>query len=256
MSLISTDQLNQKIVLENYPTRIISLVPSQSELLYDLGLREELIGITKFCIHPQEMFNSVQRIGGTKNIDLNAIKKSNPDLIIGNKEENTQEDINALKENHKVWMSDVNTLQDATNMIQELGRMTNRNKEAEAILKKIHFNHQKNGKKVIYLIWNNPMMAVGKNTFIDAMIEAAGFENCLSENRYPEITLEKIKELQPDYLFLSTEPFPFKNSHCEDLQMKIPFTKVMLVDGEMFSWYGSRLIKAQKYFSELNEIIG
>lgn len=251
MTISSIDQLNQKIVLDAYPKRIISLVPSQSELLYDLGLKNELIGITKFCIHPSEMSQNTQRVGGTKNIDLKLIDELKPDLIIGNKEENTQSDIHELKKKYNVWMSDVNTLQEALDMIQEIGRITNKEKEATELLNQIHFNYSASGKKIIYLIWNNPMMCVGKNTFIDAMITEGGYENVILDSRYPEISLEEIQKFQPDYLFLSTEPFPFKKEHCEDLQKKLSGVKVLLVDGEMFSWYGSRLIKSKEYFKEL-----
>lgn len=255
MSFTSIDQLNNEITFDEYPSRIISLVPSQSELLYDLGIGEKLVGITKFCIHPKEMFESVQRIGGTKNLDIDAIKKLNPDLIIGNKEENTQSDIEELKKHFKVWMSDVNTLEDAYQMIDEIGRIVNKKEKAQNILHQINFSGFKNNKKVIYLIWNNPLMAAGKNTFIDSMITAAGFENIIQENRYPEISIESIRELNPDYLFLSTEPFPFKQNHCLEFQSQLPGSKVMLVDGEMFSWYGSRLIQSKKYFEELQRII-
>lgn len=255
MSFVSIDQLNNKITFGEIPSRIVSLVPSQSELLYDLGIGEKLVGITKFCIHPKIMFDSLQRVGGTKNLDIETIKKLNPDLIIGNKEENTKSDIEELKKYFNVWMSDINSVEEALLMIKEVGKLVGKEKEAQQILNQINFPSRKNGKKVIYLIWNNPMMAAGKKTFIDAMISAAGYENIIFENRYPEVNLEIIAELNPDYLFLSTEPFPFKETHCNELQHKIPNTKVVLVDGEMFSWYGSRLIHSAKYFEQLHKTI-
>jgi ABC-type Fe3+-hydroxamate transport system substrate-binding protein len=253
----SVDQLGRTIHLNGFPKKIISLVPSQSELLWDLGLQKELVGITKFCIHPEEMFQTVSRVGGTKNIDHAKVEKLNPDLIIANKEENTKEDIDALTENYNVWISDINNLSDAKKMIAEIGRITDKQNEANLILDKISFPPtNKERKKIIYLIWNEPMMCAGKNTFIDEMIHLAGFENCITANRYPEITFEEIQKIKPDYLFLSTEPFPFGEKHVGLFDQKIKPVKSVLVDGEMFSWYGSRLILAKDYFCSLREMVG
>jgi len=250
----STDQLGRKIILKKYPSKIISLVPSISELIWDLNLQEELIGITKFCIHPDEMFQRKTRIGGTKNLHLDLIKELNPELIIANKEENTQEEIEFLSNHFNVWISDVNTFNDAIHLIKEIGELTNRKKESELLIDKIIQSDIKitNNKKIVYLIWNEPHFAVGKNTFIDSMLEKAGFLNCIQETRYPEITDEKIKEINPDYLFLSSEPFPFKQNHIEHFAHYLPIERIILVNGEMFSWYGSRMIKAFEYFQKIN----
>lgn len=253
MKFESIDQLGRKILFEDYPNRIISLVPSQSELLFDLGLKEKIIGITKFCIHPNELFVSKRRIGGTKNLDFSLIDSLQPDLIIANKEENNEADILKLAEKFKVWVSDVNTLEQALEMINEVSKITNCKIKGAEIISKINFELPALNKRVIYLIWNNPMMCVGKNTFIDAMISIAGFKNCITDLRYPEITIEKIKELNPDYLFLSTEPFPFNEKLAREFQEKIIIPQVKIVDGEMFSWYGSRLIQSINYFRKLNE---
>jgi ABC-type Fe3+-hydroxamate transport system substrate-binding protein len=251
----SRDQLGREIVLPNYPKRIISLVPSITELIWDLGLQEELIGITKFCIHPNDMFQTKTRIGGTKNINHSLIENLKPDLIIGNKEENTKDDIDELIKSFHVWMSDVNTIDDALSMIRELGRITNKESNANKIIDQINFpalNISEN-KNVIYLIWHEPCFAVGGNTFIDDMLKNTGFNNCIKENRYPEITGELIRDLNPDFLFLSSEPFPFQNNHIEYYKKFISENKIKLVDGEMFSWYGSRMIKASNYFEQLKE---
>ena len=251
----SRDQLGREIVLPNYPKRIISLVPSITELIWDLGLQEELIGITKFCIHPNEMFQKKTRIGGTKNININLIKGLKPDLIIGNKEENTKDDIDELKNKFPVWMSDVNTIDDAISMIRELAKITNRESNATKIMNEINFpllNISEN-KKVIYLIWHEPCFAVGSNTFINAMLKNAGYNNCIRENRYPEITGDIIRDLNPDFLFLSSEPFPFQKNHIEYYKNFIAEDKIKFVDGEMFSWYGSRMTKATIYFNQLRK---
>ncbi|HAA00212.1 MAG TPA: cobalamin-binding protein [Flavobacteriales bacterium] len=253
-----TDQMNRQCVLEKKPERIVSLVPSQSELLWDLGLQNELAGITKFCIHPEKMFHTIPRIGGTKQLDLDAIRKINPDLIIGNKEENDRKQIEALEKEFPVWMSDINNLGDAIEMIKSVGMITQRVNEAARIADTIFASFSKspvisNAPKAIYLIWNKPFMAAGKNTFIDEMIRKAGFTNLISESRYPELTEEQIADLQPEYLLLSSEPYPFEEKHVDYWKKRLPETKTIIVDGEFFSWYGSRLQKAPEYFNTLRQ---
>ncbi len=254
------DQMNQSISLNDVPKRIVSLVPSQTELLYHLGMEDEVIGITKFCIHPQQWFESKERVGGTKSVDFEKVKALNPDLIIGNKEENTKEDIEGLKALAPVWMSDIYSLSDALEMIQSLGNLLDKQVEVERLISEIQSeflllrkyvnNHELIGKSVAYFIWHDPGFLAGKNTFIDAMLSECGFVNASNEERYPEGDNEA---LQPDYVFLSSEPYPFKEKHLETYQEKFPNAKVVLVDGEMFSWYGSRLKEAPAYFRKLVE---
>ncbi len=234
--------------------RIVSLVPSQTELLVDLGLKEKLVGITKFCIHPPELRKEVQLIGGTKNAKIEGIKALNPDLIIGNKEENNQADIEQLEQDFPVWMSDIFNLADALDMLGKIGELTGTQQKAQELSAAIETNFAQlnalkpTGKSVLYLIWKNPYLAAGKNTFIDSMLETLGFENAMNQDRYPEVNLETI---HPDLIFLSSEPYPFKEKHIEALQNQFPESQVVLVDGEYFSWYGSRLLGAPAYFLEL-----
>jgi len=256
MSLF-TDQLGITIQLEPAPQRIISLVPSQTELLFDLGLDKEVVGITKFCIHPNEWFRNKIRVGGTKTLNIEAIKQLQPDLIIANKEENVKEQIEALQAVAPVWTSDINNLYEALDMIVSVGQLTNRSKNAEKIICSIKegfhqlptINHQR---KAAYLIWREPYMTVGGDTFISDLMNRCALENiCSAETRYPEITLEKIREKGCELLLLSSEPYPFKEKHIAEIQDQMPDTKVLLVDGEMFSWYGSRLQYAPDYFIDL-----
>ena len=249
-----TDQMNQTIRLEETPCRIVSLVPSQTELLCDLGLDEKVIGITKFCIHPTHWFKSKTRVGGTKQLNIDAIRALKPDLIIGNKEENTKEDIESLKEIAPVWMSDISTLEKAYEMINQIGALTNSTMESNEIVSaiKLEFTkivHTVSSKSVLYFIWKNPYFVAGTNTFIDSMIRELGFENFCKEERYPE--LKDSLEKQPNYIFLSSEPYPFKVDDILEIELKYPMSKVVIVDGEMFSWYGSRLKYAPSYFNEL-----
>ena len=131
------DQLDRKISLASLPKRIVSLVPSQTELLYDLGLRDEVAGITKFCIHPQEWFKTKPRVGGTKKIDIEKIKQLDPDLVIGNKEENDQSQVEELMKHYPVWMSDIKNLEDALEMIEHIGDLTGKSGNAVQLRNKI-----------------------------------------------------------------------------------------------------------------------
>jgi len=252
----STDQLNRVITLSEPAKRIVSLVPSQTELLFDLGLDQEVIGITNFCVHPRAKFLEKKRIGGTKNPDLKQIRLMSPDLIIANKEENNASDIFELAKEFPVWVSDVNTLFDALNMMTSIGALVNREAEATLLRDKVHASFKQlptitNYLKTIYLIWNKPYMAAGTDTFISYLLSCAGFENVISKTRYPELTLEAIKQINPEVLMLSSEPYPFKEKNRKILQDELPTTKVVIVDGELFSWYGSRLQYCHSYFIQL-----
>lgn len=259
MSLFS-DQLGRKLEIKTPPQRIISLVPSQTELLYEMGLREEVIGITKFCIHPDEWFRTKTRVGGTKKYDLEKIKQLNPDLIIGNKEENEQIQIESLMKDYNVWMSDIYTLKDALWMIVALGALVGKNKEATNIKLEIEsgFNRFQNSMqsahiRTAYFIWRKPYMTAGHDTFINEMMKLCGFENVFTdkESRYPEVSIEEIIVAKPEVILLSSEPYPFKEEHIKEFHEMLPEAKILIVDGEMFSWYGSRLLKAPGYFTSL-----
>ncbi|WP_343747740.1 helical backbone metal receptor [Fluviicola sp.] len=250
--------MQRTVEVNSTVSRIVSLVPSQTELLVDLGLREKLVGVTKFCIHPTELRREVQQIGGTKNAKIDRIRSLKPDLIIGNKEENNRADIEALEKEFPVWMSDVFNLEDALDMLMRIGELTGTEAKALELKESIiqNFDQLKTlkstGKSVLYLIWKDPYIAAGKNTFIDSMLKTLGFENAVSEERYPEAVLET---LVPDYIFLSSEPYPFKEKHLEALQEQFPASKIILVDGEYFSWYGSRLLGAPAYFLKLLNLL-
>lgn len=252
----SVDQLGDVHEFIKTPKRIVSIVPSQTELLYDLGLDEEVFGITKFCIHPDEWFRSKERIGGTKNVNIDKVRSLKPDLIIGNKEENTLSDIEALRDIAPVWMSDIYSLEDALDMIRNVGSLCSKEKKSAELIKLIerNFNNLKNstrGKSALYLIWKDPFMGAAKNTFIDHILtEQLGLLNILEDKeRYPSVDLNQINT--PDYIFLSTEPFPFNNSHIREINQLFPNSTVTLVDGEFFTWYGSRLKDAPNYFTRL-----
>ncbi|KHJ38835.1 vitamin B12-binding protein [Pedobacter glucosidilyticus] len=255
-----TDQLGRIISINYPPRRIISLVPSQTELLFDLGLDEEVVGITKFCIHPKEQFKKKVKIGGTKTLSIDKIRALNPDLIIANKEENQQEQIEVLAQEFPVWISDINTLTEALTMIKQVGELVAIKTKAIQIADTIKANFDNltpssKPLKAAYFIWKEPFMLAGKHTFIDDMLTYCGFENVLSESRYPEIDIETLQQLQPQVILLSTEPYPFKQQHVEALKQHFPNAFIALADGEMFSWYGSRLLLSANYFKALHKSI-
>ena len=255
-----TDQMGRVVSINYPPRRILSLVPSQTELLFDLGLDREIVGITKFCIHPEDKFRTTAKVGGTKKLNLKKIRELKPDLIIGNKEENERDQIEELIGEFPVWMSDINVLEDALEMINEIGNLTGKSQEAVLLSFAITNGFQTlklaGGRKqtVAYFIWKDPYMVAGRDTFINDILNKAGFDNFTELNRYPELSSDQIGESQPDIVFLSSEPYPFKDVHVEEIKIICPAAKVIIVDGEMFSWYGSRLLQTPAYLQTLAEL--
>ena len=255
------DQLNRTIRINHPPKRIISTVPSQTELLYDLGLREEVVGITKFCIHPENWFHTKSRIGGTKQLKLDIIEALQPDLIIANKEENNKEQIEYLSSKFPVWLSDITTFDSAMKMIQQVGKLVNKSDEANSLAqdilqKKTAYNKPIILQKVAYFIWRKPYMIAANDTYINEMLKLYGAINVFEHlTRYPEIDLQTLKSMDIDAIFLSSEPYPFKDKHLEEFKAVCPNISVILVDGELFSWYGSRMLKAFPYFEKLKNTL-
>lgn len=252
------DQMHRTIAVPALPQRIISLVPSQTELLHDLGLGERVVGITKFCIHPEEWFRTKTRVGGTKKVDMEKVRALQPDLIIGNKEENERADIEALEREFPVWMSDINDLDGALDMIRRVGELTGAQEHAAGIIASIttafkHLRPIKPELSIAYVIWRDPLMVAGGNTFITDMLQRCGLQNVFADRpeRYVEITPAELAAADPDVILLSSEPFPFAARHILEFNMICPGTPVRLVNGEFFSWYGSRLIGAANYLERL-----
>ncbi len=257
------DDLGTEHVFEKVPQRIISLVPSQTELLVDLGLETKLVGITKFCVHPVDLRKTKTIVGGAKKVDYEKIKALVPDIIICNKEENTLEIVENLRTLCPVWVTDILTVEDNFKMINDFGQLFVCTNQAQIWNSKLtvalnnfkQLLREKATKKVAYFIWKNPYMVAGADNFINELLQVNRFENVFAnQSRYPEINLDKIKEKKDlDFIFLSSEPYPFKE---KDVLEMIPFVlsaKIILVDGEMFSWHGSRLLKALDYFAALRQ---
>jgi ABC-type Fe3+-hydroxamate transport system substrate-binding protein len=255
--MVFIDHLLREVEVVYPPKRIISLVPSQTELLFYLGLSGRVVGITKFCVHPPQWHNSLQKIGGTKNFKFEIIDQLRPDLIIGNKEENYVSGISVLQTKYPVWVSDVSSYEQALRMIEEVGTLTDRIDPANSLRKEIEARFERLPKKkptrVLYLIWRQPWMAAGKGTFIDSMLSKIGLVNVVEEARYPTLSEAQLQQMQPELIYLSSEPYPFKQKHIQELKAVVPNSEVTLVDGELFSWYGSRMLLAPDYFASLTE---
>lgn len=256
--LTVTDQMDRRVSIPFPPRRIVSLVPSQTELLFDLGLSERVVGVTKFCIHPAEARQSATVIGGTKNFDFEKIATLKPDLIIGNKEENYQTGIEQLAATFPVWMSDISTLSDSLDMMRRVGLITGRKAAADALVAEIEASFvklelQKEQIPAAYFIWRKPYMVAASGTFIDEMLMRAGFRNVFAHlGRYPEITAEQLQAAAPQQILLSSEPYPFGGKHIAEFQTICPAAAIRIVDGELFSWYGSRLQHSAAYFQSLS----
>ncbi|TGE08036.1 ABC transporter substrate-binding protein [Hymenobacter fodinae] len=256
LPLTVTDQMSRRVVVPFPPRRIVSLVPSQTELLFDLGLGERVVGVTKFCIHPAQARTTATVIGGTKNFHLEKIEELQPDLIIGNKEENYQEGIEQLAAKYPVWMSDISTLDEALDMIRRVGLLTGQKEQAEALAREIQVSLAElppvaEPPTAAYFIWRNPYMVAADGTFIDDLLRRAGFQNAFSaQSRYPEISAEQLRKTAPQHILLSSEPYPFSDKHIAEFQALCPQANIQIVDGELFSWYGSRLRHTAAYFQE------
>jgi len=256
-----TDQMGRILEVPESAQRIVSTVPSQTELLFDLGLGPRIVGRTKFCIHPADQVKGVPIVGGTKNLHLDKIRDLKPDLIIGNKEENEEGQVLDLAKDFPVWMSDIHTWEDGIDMIRGVSIVLGVEASGLDLIRRLdeaknnyRIPDQIKSARVLYLIWQDPMMGVGKNTFIDSMLSLMGVQNALSTyERYPELSEQEVIETTPTHIFLSSEPFPFKEKHVDHYQRIFPNIVIRIVDGELFSWYGSRMLKSMEYFKELSQ---
>lgn len=251
------DYLNRTVTFPYPPKRIISLCPSITETLFDLGLGERIVGRTSFCIHPQEKVKGVKIIGGTKQVNLEKIDLLTPDLIIAEKEENPKELIETLAKKYPVFVFEVENIEDALKMVKDLGDMTDQSVLASKMVQEIELKFSNLPKaekmKVAYIIWKDPLMSAGNHTFIYSVLERVGFENVFKDypGRYPMVTIEDLKKESPDLVFLTSEPYPFNVKHQSEFKQILPHSKVVLVDGESFIWYGSRMIQSADYLTKL-----
>jgi len=241
--MLFTDHIGRPVEVEK-PKTVVSLVPSITELLIDLGV--DVIGRTKFCVHPKATVDNIPIIGGTKNFHFNKISKLNPDLIIGNKEENYEKGINFLEESFATWISEIVTISDALRLVEDLGAIFNKQNLSHVLKEKLEQKYaQLKGTcsgSVLYLIWNDPFISAGKETYIDSFLDLLGYKNVINDARYPSITSDEIRDLKPEKILLSSEPYPFKEKDLNFFEKNFPGIDVKLVDGELYSWYGTRIL--------------
>ena len=258
--MIFRDQLQRVITINKPLLRIVSLVPSQTELLVDLGLEENLVGITKFCVHPGHLLKTKIIVGGTKEIKIERIRELQPDIILCNKEENTLEMVQELEKISRVHVSDVIKIQDALKLIEMYGVLFNKIETAASLVNKIANQIEEFRKlpphklRVAYFIWRKPWMVAGSNTFINSLLELNGWENVYKdrEERYPVIELEELNIARLNLVLLSSEPFPFQEKHKKEIEV-LYRGDIAYVDGEYFSWYGPRLLYAIEYFKQFQK---
>ncbi|OZC01838.1 helical backbone metal receptor [Rubricoccus marinus] len=236
--------------------RIVSLVPSLTELLADLGLDDEVVGLTRFCVHPADWKARKTIVGGTKNVDPERVRPLAPDVVLASKEENVREQVEAIGTFAPVHLTDIATVDGALDEIRRIGVLVGRAPEAEKWAADIasafsslapeaepaRGHAPPPSTRALYLIWREPWMTVGGDTYISDVMARGGFANvCADQTRYPVLTPEAITALAPDVVMLSSEPYPFAQKHIAELQPLAPEAEIVLVDGEAFSWYGSRM---------------
>ena len=252
------DQLGRILTLTSPPQRIVCLVPSLTELLVDLGLENRLVGLTKFCVHPNELRSKKTVVGGTKTIHIDRVAALQPDFILCNKEENTPEIVESCSALAPVYVSDIISFQDIYTLLADLGELFQMESKTNQLTQDLQnrivaFNTKTAAQpkqSVAYVIWNDPFMVAGNNTFINSILNLLGLRNAFAykKERYPIIDRKELNDLE--LILLSSEPFPFKEKHIESFK-QFTNAKIILVDGEYFSWYGSRLLKAFDYFKKL-----
>lgn len=251
-----TDQLGTRFTLAAPPRRVVSLVPSQTELLFALGVGDRVAGVTRYCTRPADALAGRARVGGTKKFDFRAIEALDPDLVIGNKEENYQDGIERLRQRYPVWMSDIYDLDDALEMIAQVSRMVDAAESGDQLIARIQERfaalRAAASLRAAYLIWRKPYMAVGGRNFIDHLLGRAGLTNVFGgRERYPEVSADELREARPDVVLLSSEPFPFTEDHRAEFETLLPGVRALLVDGTLCSWYGSRLLETPAYLEDL-----
>jgi iron complex transport system substrate-binding protein len=246
--------------------RIVSLCPSLTELVFDLGRGADLVGVTKFCVHPADGVASIEKVGGTKNPKVARIVELAPDLVLLNREENRLEDAEALRAGGlRCHVSFPRTVEETAEMVRSIGAALGRAAAAEAIAAEIETRaarvrsgaRERSAVRFACLIWRRPWMAAAGDTFIDALLALAGGRNVFVDRpeRYPVVSTEDLAAADPDAVLLPSEPFPFREDHAAELAgaTGLPRERFALVDGELLSWHGSRTPRGIDYAESVLE---
>ncbi len=245
------------------PVRIVSLVPSTTETLFSLGAAERVVGVTRFCVHPEEARARARVVGGTKNPRIETILSLEPDLVLANQEENRKEDVERLRESVPVQIFFPRNVPEAVADIRSLGALIGEPNPAHALAKEIESAlvalraDEWRRVRYLYVLWRHPYMVAGPETFIEALLAEAGFVNAApgDRGRYPEMRSEEIERAAADVLLLGSEPFPFGEEHRAELMAVAGRdVRVLLADGELLSWHGARLRQGLVYLRSLAEM--
>ena len=246
--------------------RIVSLVPSITELACDLGLASQLVGRTGFCIHPKGAVREIPKIGGTKTVDIEGIRTLRPTHVILNIDENERAAAEALATfvPHLVVTHPQAPL-DNLGLYRLIGGIFGRSKEAEALCARYRSTHDAlasqtfQARRTLYLNWKDPWMTVSCDTYVSRTLALAGFETLPvdARSRYPEISLDESWVADAEVVLLSSEPYMFRSKHVAMVAAMPVFAgkQVRLIDGEMTSWYGSRAIGGLAYLREFRRSI-
>ena len=248
--------------------RVVSLCPSLTELVFDLGRGADLVGVTKFCVHPAQGVAAIEKVGGTKNPKVDRIVELAPDLVLLNEEENRAEDAESLREaGIRCHVSFPRTAGETAEMVRSIGAALGSADEAETIAAEIEARAERaraaaRGRPPVRfacLIWRRPWMAAAGDTFLDALLGLAGGVNVFADraDRYPEVTATELASADPDAILLTSEPFPFREEHADELAgaTGLPRERFVFVDGELLSWHGSRTPRGIDYAASVVETL-
>ncbi|MGH7334928.1 MAG: cobalamin-binding protein [Candidatus Rokuibacteriota bacterium] len=249
------------------PRRIVSLIPSTTELLCDLGLADRLVGVTVYCVEPRDVVRGKPRVGGEKDPDLERIRGLTPDLVVANVEENVQAHVETLREwGIPVWVTYPRNVPDGLRMIRELGDVMGVPEQAAALLDELKplvahtraVAAERPPVPVFYAIWRNPYMTVGADTYLSDVLATCGAANIFADRaeRYPVVTVDEVAARQPSVILLPDEPFRFRRVHLKDFALyrdvpAVRHDRIHLVDGKPFSWHGRRLAEALRMLPAL-----
>lgn len=249
------------------PRRIVSLIPSTTELLCAMGLAEALVGVTVYCVEPRDVVRTKTRVGGEKNPDLERIRALAPDLVIANIEENSRHHVEVLREwGIPVWVTYPRTVADSLRMIRELGEVTGARQRAAALLAEIEplyaqvraNTSRRAPAAVFYAIWRDPYMTINGDTYISDVLAVCGARNVFANHadRYPTVTLDEVAARRPDVIVLPDEPFRFRRAHIKDFEpyVDVPAVRhrrIHLLEGKAFAWHGPRIMDALRTLPDL-----
>ncbi len=254
-----TDDRGRVLDLAQPPRRVVSLVPSSTETLVHLVGRERVVGVTRFCTHPDPWVRAQPKVGGTKDVALDRVLALAPDLVVANAEENTASIVDELDPHVPVYVAFPRSVDDAVDDLARLGQLLGADAQAAAWVAEIRAARAalagvKRPFTYAYLIWRGPWMSLNDDTFIAAMLAQAGGTNALGAHgdRYPTLTAQDLVDADPDVVLLSSEPFPFRSSHAQELVAETGWDadRVRFVDGELCSWHGVRIAAGLHWLRE------